>query len=186
MTSRLARHWPENAADAVVVIPVAGAAANRCASEKQHRHWLGSCISRALKATERTSPPAAWRVPALLKGGNRWAHGRNDQLPTLIAELVRREAHGAFLLELREAMRQRAEHQRVSLMGLGKRGDCGSTSPRSLDELAQLRTHTAHYSPVVLAPLSINSSQADCALFFPDEPRRNILLTSCFGSDVRH
>src|SRR5215472_6761743 len=26
-------------------------------------------------------------------------------------------------------------------------GDCGSTSPRSLDELAQLRTYTAHYSP---------------------------------------
>src|SRR6266545_7853748 len=41
-------------------------------------------------------------------------------------------------------------------------GDCGSTSPRSLDELAQLRTHTAHYSPVMIAPLSINSSHADC------------------------
>jgi hypothetical protein len=36
--------------------------------------------------------------------------------------------------------------------------DCGSTSPRSLDEFAQLRTHTAHYSPVMIAPLSINSS----------------------------
>ena len=48
-------------------------------------------------------------------------------------------------------------------------GDCGSTSPRSLDELAQLRTHTAHYSPVMIAPLSINSSHADCRperLFF--------------------
>jgi Amino acid synthesis len=31
-------------------------------------------------------------------------------------------------------------------------GDCGSTSPRSLDELAQLQTHTAHYSPVMIAP----------------------------------
>src|SRR3981081_3408577 len=41
-------------------------------------------------------------------------------------------------------------------------GDCESTSPRSLDELAQLRTHTAHYSPVMNAPLSINSSHADC------------------------
>jgi hypothetical protein len=51
-----------------------------------------------------------------------------------------------------------SEHQGVSLMGLGKRGDCGSTSPRSLDELAQLRTHTAHYSPVMIALLSINSS----------------------------
>ena len=27
-------------------------------------------------------------------------------------------------------------------------------------------THTAHYSPVMIAPLSINSSHADCALFF--------------------
>jgi hypothetical protein len=34
-------------------------------------------------------------------------------------------------------------------MGLGKRGDFESTSPRSLDELAQLRTHTAHYSSVM-------------------------------------
>ena len=37
------------------------------------------------------------------------------------------------------------EHQGISLMRLGKwasGGDCGSTSPRSLDELAQLRTHT--------------------------------------------
>jgi hypothetical protein len=34
-------------------------------------------------------------------------------------------------------------------MGLARGGDCGSTSPRSLDELAQLRTHTAHYSPVM-------------------------------------
>jgi hypothetical protein len=54
-------------------------------------------------------------------------------------------------------------------MGLGKRGDRESTSPRSLDELAQLRTHTAHNSPVMIAPLSINSSHADCRperLFF--------------------
>src|SRR6266516_1626586 len=30
--------------------------------------------------------------------------------------------------------------------GPGQRGgDCGSTSPRSLDELAQFLTHTAHY-----------------------------------------
>src|SRR5262249_23656801 len=66
-------------------------------------------------------------------------------------------------LELREAMRQRAS--------LGKRGgDCESTRPRSLDELAQLRPHTAHYSPVMIAPLSINSSHADC------RPER-----SCFG-----
>src|SRR5437763_10211288 len=44
--------------------------------------------------------------------------------------------------------------------GPGQRGgDCGSTSPRSLDELAQFLTHTAHYSPVMIAPLSINSSQ---------------------------
>src|SRR5215472_10609017 len=49
-------------------------------------------------------------------------------------------------------------------------GDCGSTSPRSLDELAQLWTHTAHYSPVMIAPLSINTSHADC------RPER-----SCFG-----
>src|SRR5262249_52796051 len=59
-----------------------------------------------------------------------------------------------------------SEHQGVSLMGLGKRGRLPrSTSPRSLDELAQLRTHTAHYSPVTIAPLSINSSHGDCALF---------------------
>src|SRR5438093_7577186 len=46
-------------------------------------------------------------------------------------------------------------------------GDCGSTSPRSLDELAQLRTHTARYSPVMIAPLSINSSpQSAGELFF--------------------
>src|SRR5947199_6277132 len=51
--------------------------------------------------------------------------------------------------------------------GPGQRGgDCGSTSPRSLDELAQFLTHTAHYSPVMIAPLSIKSSHADCALFF--------------------
>src|SRR5205823_9598567 len=48
--------------------------------------------------------------------------------------------------------------------GPGQRGgDCGSTSP--LDELAQFLTHTAHYSPVMIAPLSIKSSHADCALF---------------------
>jgi hypothetical protein len=65
-----------------------------------------------------------------------------------------------FLRELREAMRQRASIQGVSLMGPGQEGgDCGSTSPRSLDELAQLRTHTAHYSPVIIAPLSTNSSR---------------------------
>src|SRR5258708_38102930 len=51
--------------------------------------------------------------------------------------------------------------------GPGQRGgDCGSTSPRSLDELAQFLTHTAHYSPVMIAPFSIKSSHADCALFF--------------------
>jgi hypothetical protein len=34
------------------------------------------------------------------------------------------------------------------MMGLGQEGAiAGPTSPRSLDELAQLRTHTAHYSP---------------------------------------
>src|SRR5437762_9370766 len=50
--------------------------------------------------------------------------------------------------------------------GPGQRGgDCGSTSPRSLDELAQFLTHTAHYSPVMIAPLSIKSSHADCAFF---------------------
>jgi hypothetical protein len=40
--------------------------------------------------------------------------------------------------------------------GRGQEGaiDCGSTSPRSLDELAQLRRHTTHYSPVMIAPLS--------------------------------
>jgi|SRR5262249_34041376 len=57
------------------------------------------------------------------------------------------------------------EHQGISLMRLGKwasGGDCESTSPRSLDELAQLRTHTAHYSPVMIAPLLINSSQRSC------------------------
>src|SRR5262249_45325642 len=55
--------------------------------------------------------------------------------------------------------------QGISLMRLGKwasGGDCESTSPRSLDELAQLRTHTAHYSPVMIAPLLINSSQRSC------------------------
>src|SRR5947199_2269170 len=53
--------------------------------------------------------------------------------------------------------------------GPGQRGgDCGSTSPRSLDELAQFLTHTAHYSPVMIAPLSIKSSHADCALFFKE------------------
>ena len=50
-------------------------------------------------------------------------------------------------------------------------GDCESTSPRSLDELAQLRTHTAHYSPVMNAPLSINSSHADC------RPERSFFLS---------
>jgi hypothetical protein len=55
-------------------------------------------------------------------------------------------------------------------MSLGKRGDCGSTSPRSLDELAQLRTHTAYYSPVMIAPLSIDSSHADC------RPERSFLI----------
>jgi len=35
--------------------------------------------------------------------------------------------------------------------GLGKRGRLRA-SPRSLDELAKLRTHTAHYSPVMIAP----------------------------------
>ena len=65
-----------------------------------------------------------------------------------------------------------SEHQGVSLMGRwawARGGDCESTSPRSPDELAQLRTHTAHYSPVMIAPLSINSSHADCRperLFF--------------------
>jgi hypothetical protein len=54
-------------------------------------------------------------------------------------------------------------------MGLGKRGRL-RTSPRSLDELAQLRTHTAHYSPVMIAPLSINSSHADC------RPERSFFL----------
>src|SRR5947199_9921502 len=29
-------------------------------------------------------------------------------------------------------------------------------------------THTAHYSPVMIAPLSIKSSHADCALFFKE------------------
>jgi len=38
-----------------------------------------------------------------------------------------------FLRELRETC--------------GSGGDCGSTSPRSRDELAQLRTHVTHYSP---------------------------------------
>jgi hypothetical protein len=51
-----------------------------------------------------------------------------------------------------------SEHQGVSLTGLGKRGHCGSTGPRSLDELARLRTRTAHHSPVMIALLSINSS----------------------------
>jgi hypothetical protein len=50
-----------------------------------------------------------------------------------------------------------SEHQRVSLMAWAREGDCASTSPRSLDELAKLRTHTAHYSPAMIAPLSINS-----------------------------
>ena len=63
-------------------------------------------------------------------------------------------------------------------MGLGAiGGDCGSTSPRSLDELAQLRTHTAHYSPVMIAPLSINSSHADCRperLFFSGAPHAEL------------
>src|SRR6266480_1252331 len=41
-------------------------------------------------------------------------------------------------------------------------------------KLAQLRTHTAHYSPVMIAPLSINSSHADCRperLFFSGAPQ---------------
>jgi hypothetical protein len=36
---------------------------------------------------------------------------------------------------------------------------------------AQLRTHTAHYSPVTIAPLSINSSHADC------RPERSFFLS---------
>src|SRR6266516_2051540 len=67
-----------------------------------------------------------------------------------------------FLRELREAMRQRASIREYHLWAWARGGDCGSTSPRSLDELAQLRTHTAHYSPVMIAPLSINSSHEDC------------------------
>ena len=54
-------------------------------------------------------------------------------------------------------------------MGLARGGDCGSTSPQSLYELAKLRTHITHYSPVMIALLSINSSHADCRperLFF--------------------
>src|SRR5206468_5922948 len=69
--------------------------------------------------------------------------------------------------ELREAMRQRASIRGVSLMGPGQEGaiagrpahDHRMNSPSS-------GTHTAHYSPVMIAPLSINSSHADCALFF--------------------
>ena len=60
-----------------------------------------------------------------------------------------------------------SEHQGVSLMGPGQEGaiagrpahDHRMNSPSS-------GTHTAHYSPVMIAPLSINSSHADCALFF--------------------
>jgi hypothetical protein len=41
-----------------------------------------------------------------------------------------------------------SEHQRVSLTAWIREADCGSTSPRSLDERARLRTHTAHHSKV--------------------------------------
>jgi hypothetical protein len=68
---------------------------------------------------------------------------------------------------LREACGERASGSIID----GPRQErpiAGSTTPRSLDELAQLRTHTAHYSPVMIAPLSINSShrlQAERSFF---------------------
>jgi hypothetical protein len=37
--------------------------------------------------------------------------------------------------------------------GPGQEEAYGSTNPRSLDELTQLRTHTTYYSPVLIAPL---------------------------------
>jgi hypothetical protein len=52
-----------------------------------------------------------------------------------------------FLRELREAMRQRANIREYHWWAWARGGDCGSTSPRSLDELAQLRNIQPHYSP---------------------------------------
>jgi hypothetical protein len=45
-------------------------------------------------------------------------------------------------------MRQRASIREYHWWAWARGRDCGSTSPRSLDELAQLR-HTAHYSPAM-------------------------------------
>jgi hypothetical protein len=52
-------------------------------------------------------------------------------------------------------------------------GDCGSTSPRALDELAQLRTHTAHHSPVMIAPLSHADWRPERSFFLVETPRGN-------------
>jgi hypothetical protein len=68
-----------------------------------------------------------------------------------------------------------SEHQRVSLIGLDKRGRLRVDQPTITGQLAHLRTHTAHHSPVMIAPLSINSSHADCRperSFFSKAPRR--------------
>src|SRR5207302_11312233 len=65
------------------------------------------------------------------------------------------------------------------------RNDCGSTSPRSLDELAQLRTHTAHYSPVMIAPLSKISAEEDYGFIATPDGReiyfhRNSVIDNAF------
>src|SRR5438093_10770396 len=52
-------------------------------------------------------------------------------------------------------------------------GDCGSTSPRSLDELAQLRTHTAHYSPTF-----VNQFIAGLSALFSGDGARVVFLSA--------
>ena len=60
-------------------------------------------------------------------------------------------------------------------MGLGKPGRLRVDQPTITGELGPAPDAYTHYSPVMIAALSINSSHADCRperLFFPGEPDR--------------
>src|SRR5438445_10961165 len=54
---------------------------------------------------------------------------------------------------------------RTESLRIPNRHDTGSASPRSVGEVALIWDTISHYSPVLIAPLAINSSRRD-ALFF--------------------
>jgi hypothetical protein len=68
-----------------------------------------------------------------------------------------------------------------SLMGLRKRRRLRSTNPRSLDEFTQLRTHTTHYSPVMIAPLQTRPERS----FFSGGLYSALRLASADALDFR-